>query len=58
MVTSSLFADDTTIVGKARKLEKRVRVVKREMGRWEKRNIEDNEESLEFGTREIVILDS
>ena len=27
-------------------------MVKREMGRWEERNNEDNEEKLEFGTGE------
>ena len=31
-MTSALFADDTTIVGKALELEEGVRVVKREMG--------------------------
>ena len=46
VVTSAIFADDTTFADKAKEL------VKKERGRWEERNSEDKEKRLEFGTGE------
>ena len=51
-ITSALFADDTTIIGKRRELEEGVEKVKEVMGRWEERNNDDKEERLVFGTEE------
>ena len=51
-ITSALFADDTTIIGKKRELEDGVERVKEVMGRWEERNNDDKEERLTFGTDE------
>ena len=59
VVSSLLFADDTTIVGRKGELGEGVEAVKEEMGKWEERNNEDKEERLEFGTaegREIRVL--
>ena len=49
MVSTILFADDTTIVGEKREIEEGVRRVKEVMGRWEEANNEEKEEDLEFG---------
>ena len=60
-VSSALFADGTTFVGKKSEMEEGVRAAKEVMGRWEERNNEDKEERLEFGTeegREIRVLGS
>jgi len=51
-ITSSLFADDTTIVGEREELEEGVRIVKEVMGKFEERNNEDKEEALVFGDRD------
>ena len=51
-ITSALFADDTTIIGRKRELEEGVEKVKEVMGRWEERNNDDKEERLVFGTEE------
>ena len=51
-ITSALFADDTTIVGTKGELDEGVRVIKREMNKWEERNNDAKEEVLEFGTKE------
>ena len=51
-ITSALFADDTTIIGRKRELEGGVEKVKEVMGRWEERNNDDKEERLVFGTVE------
>ena len=52
VITSALFADDTTIIGKKRELEEGVVRMKEVMGRWEERNNDDKEERLVFGTEE------
>ena len=51
-ITSALFADDTTIIGKKKELEDGVVRVKEVMGSWEERNNDDKEERLVFGTDE------
>ena len=59
VVSSLLFADDTTIVGRKGELWEGMGAVKEVMGKWEERNNEDKEERLEFGTaegREIRVL--
>ena len=52
IITSALFADDTTIVGVKGEMEEGVRIVKRVMSKWEERNNEDKEEILDFATEE------
>ena len=49
---SSLFADDTTVVGDEEELEDGVAVTKKVMGDFEERNNDDKEESLVFGSEE------
>ena len=59
VVSSLLFADDTTIVGRKGELGGGVGAVKEVMGKWEERNNEGKEERLEFGAakgREIRVL--
>ena len=51
-ITSALFADDTTIIGRKREMEMGVEKVKEVMGRWEERNNDDKEERLVLGTEE------
>ena len=51
-ISSSLFADDTTIVGTRGEIEEGVNAVKEVMNKWEERNNDDKEEVLEFGTDE------
>ena len=60
-ITSALFADDTTIVGTKGELDEGVNAIKNEMNRWEERNNDDKEETLDFGTcegEEIRVLGS
>ena len=52
MVTMSLFADDTTIVGRRDEIEEGTEIVKRIMEEFEEKNNDDKEESLEFGSEE------
>ena len=52
VVTVSLFADDTTIVGRRDEIEEGVRTIKEVMERYEEKNNEDKEEILEFGSEE------
>ena len=51
-IDSSLFADDTTMVGDEEELEEGVEVTKRVMGSFEERNNDDKEEGLVFGSEE------
>ena len=51
-ITSSLFADDTTIIGERGELEVGVRKIKEVMGKFEERNNEDKEEVIVFGDRD------
>ena len=51
-VSSALFADDTNSLGKKGEMDDNVREMKEVMGRWEERDNEDKEETLEFGTEE------
>ena len=51
-VTTVLFADDTTLLGKKGEMDEDVRVAKVEMGKWEERDNVAKEEVLEFGTDE------
>ena len=60
-ITSSLFLDDTTIIGMKNELEDGVREIKRVMNKFEEKNNEDKEETLAFGTpdsEEIRMLGS
>ena len=52
MVTMSLFADDTTIVGRRDEIEEGTEIIKRIMGEFEEKNNDDKEEKLEFGSEE------
>jgi hypothetical protein len=49
---TSLFADDTTIIGRGDELEGAVAAVKESMATLEERNNDDKEERLVFGTEE------
>ena len=49
-VVDSLFADDTTEIGDKKELETGVQVVKEVMDRFEERNNEAKEETLDFGS--------
>ena len=51
-ITLSLFADDTTIVGRRDEIEHGTRIIKRIMEEFEEKNNEDKEEILEFGSEE------
>ena len=51
-IYDSLFADDTTPVGKKKELEEGLKTIKEVMNRFEERNNEDKEEELVFGTDE------
>ena len=51
-LTTALFADDTNGLGKKGEMDENVREMKEVMGRWEERDNEDKEETLEFGTIE------
>ena len=51
-IDNSLFADDTTIVGRAKELEQGLRVTKEVMAAFEEKNNDDKEEELIFGTEE------
>ena len=51
-VCSSLFADDTTIIGQKRELEDGLNIVKDVMNRFEERNNEDKEERVVFSSEE------
>ena len=51
-LTTALFADDTTLLGKKGDMDEVVRVAKEVMNKWEERDNEDKEEVLEFGTNE------
>lgn len=53
-VTSSLFADDTTIVGMKGEIDESVRRVKRVRNQWEERKNEEKEEVLEFGMKRVM----
>ena len=60
-VSSVLFADVTTIIGKSGEMESGVGKVKEVVNKWEETNNEDKEERLVFGTRkgkEIRMLGS
>ena len=48
-VGKSLFADDTTIVGNKAELERGVETTKEVMNRFEEKNNDDKEETLDFG---------
>ena len=52
VVSSLLFADDTTIVGRKWELGRGSGGGEGGNGKWEERNIEDKKERLEFGTAE------
>ena len=52
VVTMSLFADDTTIVGRRDEIEAGTQTVKRIMAEYEEKNNDDKEEKLEFGSEE------
>ena len=49
-LTSSLFADDTTILGEEKEMEGGVEVVKRTMARFEEKNNDSKEETLHLVT--------
>ena len=51
-LTTALFADDTNALGKKGEMNENVREMKEVMERWEERDNEDKEETLEFGTNE------
>ena len=51
-VDDSLFADDTTIVGRAKELEVGLRITKEVMNAFEEKNNDDKEEELAFGTED------
>ena len=51
-ITSALFADDTTLLGKKGDMDENVRVTKEVMSKWEECDNADKEEVLEFGTNE------
>ena len=51
-IDNSLFADDTTIVGRAKELEQGLAVTKEVMAAFEEKNNDDKEEELIFGTEE------
>ena len=51
-VDNSLFADDTTITGRAKELEEGLRITKEVMEAFEEKNNDDKEEELVFGTEE------
>ena len=48
----SLFADDTTIMGEAGKIQQGVDEVKATMSKYKEQNNEDKEEELVFGSEE------
>ena len=48
-IDSSLFADDTTVVGDKEELQMGVDKTKEVMSWWEEKNNDDKEEKLEFG---------
>ena len=52
LITMSLFADDTTIVGRRDEVEEGIETIKRIMGEFEEKNNDDKEEKLEFGSEE------
>ena len=52
MVSMSLFADDTTIVGRRDEIEAGTEIVKKIMGDFEEKSNDDKEEKLEFGSEE------
>ena len=51
-IDKSLFADDTTVVGKKKEMMEGLTAVKEEMTRFEEKNNDDKEEELIFGTVE------
>ena len=51
-ITLSLFADDTTILGRRAEIEEETRSIKRVMKQFEDKNNEDKEERLDFGSEE------
>ena len=51
-IDKSLFADDTTILGNKKELDRGVEVTKEVMTRFEEKNNDDKEEELEFGSGE------
>ena len=51
-VSNCLFADDTSVAGKRKELERGVRITKEAMAKFEERNNEDKEEEVVFGTEE------
>ena len=51
-VCSSLFADDTTIIGQKKELEDGLNIVKDVMNKFEERNNEDKEEQVVFSNEE------
>ena len=52
IITTSLFADDTTLVGRRDEIEEGTEIVKRIMEEFEEKNNEDKEEILVFGSEE------
>jgi len=52
VMSSALFADDTTILGVKGEMDEGVNAMKRVMGKWEERCNDAKEEVLEFGTDE------
>ena len=48
----SLFADDTTIVGRRDKIEEGTEIIKRIMEEFEEKNNDDKEETLNSGSEE------
>ena len=52
IITTSLFADDTTIVERRDEIEEGMEIVKRIMEEFEEKNNEDKEEILVFGSEE------
>ena len=51
-LSSALFADDTSLLGKKGDMDEDVRVTKEVMSKWEESDNADKEEVLEFGTNE------
>ena len=55
-ITSSLFADDTEVVGETREIDEGTHTTKRIMSQFEEKNNDDKEEGAVFGTSEANAL--
>ena len=51
-ISLSIFADDTTIIGKKGEIDTGVEEVKNIMAKFEEKNNDDKEETLNFGAKE------